>query len=101
MRAITALTASLFLATAACGDGPREDAGEAADNQAGVVSSKDTIDSGPAETMGEKQHDLAQSIDDAKEAKADSLEDMAEQRREAADQAADALENQAEQARGN
>ena len=42
MKAVTAsLAAALLLATAACGDGPREDAGEQADNQAGVVSSRE------------------------------------------------------------
>ncbi len=92
--------AAAFLALSACGDGPREDAGEQADNQSGAVKGEDSIDSGPAETLGEKQDDVAEDRNRAKEAQADALEDAAEERREAADQQADALENQAEQTRG-
>lgn len=101
MRAtLVPAAALLLLAVTACGDGPREDAGEAADNAAGAVSSEDTLDSGPAETLGEKQDEVNESIQAAKEAKADALEDAAQERRESADQQADALENQAEQTRG-
>ncbi|HEX8444076.1 MAG TPA: hypothetical protein VF631_10575 [Allosphingosinicella sp.] len=100
MRVTTVLLAALLGLTAACGDGPREDAGEVADNRSGAVDGKDSIDSGPAETLGEKQDDVAEDMNRAKEAKADALEDAAEERREAADQQADALENQAEQTRG-
>ncbi len=100
MKAVTAsLAAALLLATAACGDGPREEAGEQADNQAGAVSSEDTIESGPAETSGERQDDAFESAEDANETQADALEDAAEAQRDAAEQNAAALEEQAERTR--
>lgn len=98
MKRFTILTACL-LALAAC-DGSREDAGEVADNAAGVVPSEDSLQSGPNETLGETRDEAAQSANDAREAQADALEDEAAQPREEADQKADALEDQAERARG-
>ncbi len=52
---------------AAC-DGPVEDAGEKADNASGVVSSEDTTESGPQETMGEQKDEAREAVEDAKEA---------------------------------
>lgn len=47
----TALVAAIATTMLVAGcDGPREDAGEKADANAGVVSSEDTTVSGPAET---------------------------------------------------
>ena len=80
-------------------DGPRENAGEKADANAGAVSSEDTLESGPAERLGEKQDAVVDQVEDAKEAKADALEDMAEEKREAAAQQAEALEKQAKEVR--
>ncbi|HEX8384508.1 MAG TPA: hypothetical protein VF592_14180 [Sphingomonas sp.] len=96
-RSILAV-AALF-ALAAC-DGAREDAGEQADNAAGVVSSEDAVASGPNETLGEVRDDAAESANEAREARADAMEDAADESRAAADQKADTLEEQAEQARG-
>ncbi|HEX8126975.1 MAG TPA: hypothetical protein VF548_15475 [Allosphingosinicella sp.] len=48
------LTLAAGLALAAC-DGPREQAGEKADNASGAVDGEDSMKSGPAETMGERQ----------------------------------------------
>lgn len=93
------LIAAALLGLSAC-DGPREDAGEVADNAAGVVSSEDAVQSGPNETLGEARDDAAESANEAREARADALEDAADESRATADQKADALEKQAEQARG-
>ena len=70
-----------------------------ADAAAGVVPSEDSIRSGPAETMGERQDKAVDAADDAKEAHADALEDQAEAARDRAEAQAEALEQQAEQAR--
>lgn len=99
MKPRMTLLAACLLGLAAC-DGPREDAGEVADNAADVVSSEDAIESGPNETLGEVRDEAAESADEAREAQADALEDRAEQAREEADRKADALEDQAERARG-
>ena len=100
MKAPIALLAAACLSfTAAC-DGGREQAGEVADNQSGAVDGEDSMESGPAETMGERQDDAADSANDAKEAEADALEDAAEAQRDAAAQNAEALEQQADKARG-
>ena len=95
--AVAAALASLALASC---DGPREQTGEKADNASGAVKGEDSMDSGPAESLGEKQDQAIDSAADAKEARADALEDSAEEKREAAEQQADALEKQAEQVRG-
>ena len=76
------LGAALLL-TAGC-DGPRENAGEVADNASGAVDGEDSIRSGPAETLGEKQDQAADAAKDATEAQADALEDQAEAKRDAA-----------------
>ena len=98
MKRFTILSACL-IGLAAC-DGPREDAGEKADNASGVVGSEDTLRSGREETVGEARDDAATSANEAREARADALEDAAEQAREEADQKAEVLEQQAEKARG-
>jgi len=85
MRVVLMLAA--VAALAAC-DGQREQAGEKADNAAGVVNSEDSLESGPAETMGERQDEAKDAAEDAKEAQADALEEQA-----------DALDEQADQAR--
>ena len=96
MRIALGLAATLALA--AC-DGPNEQAGEVADNAAGVVPSEDSIQSGPAETMGERQDEAKDAAEDAREAQADALEDRAEAERDAAAEKAEALEQQADKAR--
>lgn len=98
-RALAAAGAAALLALAAC-DGPREDAGEAADNAANLVDGEDAVDSGPNETLGEKQDEAAESANEARDAKADALEARAEEARSTADAEADRLEEEAEKARG-
>jgi len=89
-----------LVALAAC-DGPRENAGENADFETGVVGSNDTLRQGPAERLGEAQDVAAKRAEEAKEAEAKALEAAADEKREVADQQADALENQADRIRGN
>ncbi len=98
-RAMRILAGILLLGAAAC-DGANEQQGEKADNAAGAVDSEDTMRSGPAETMGERQDDAADSAKDAAEARADALEEQADAQRDAAEQKAEALEQEAEKARG-
>ena len=57
------IAALVALTLVAC-DGPRENAGEKADAAAGVVPSEDSIRSGPAETMGERQDKAVDAADD-------------------------------------
>ena len=90
---------AVTVALAAC-DGGAEDAGEKADNAAGVVSSEDAIESGPQETMGERQDAANEAVEDAQDARADALEEAADAERETAEQKAEALEQQAEKTRG-
>lgn len=97
-RASIVAGAAALALLAGC-DGAREDAGEQADANAGVVSSEDTIESGPAETTGEAQDRAADSANDAAEARADAAEDEADAMRATADQKADALEDQAKRVR--
>ena len=94
-----AFTAAL-LALAAC-DGSREDQGEAADNASGAVDGEDAIESGPAESAGERQDDAADAADDARDAQADALEEQADAARDAADQKAEAPDQQADNVRGH
>ena len=96
MRRIPLLLGLSGLLLAAACDGAREDAGEKADTNSGAVSSEDSIQSGPAESLGETQDEAIDSAADAKEAQADALEDRAEEAREAAEQQADRLEEQAD-----
>lgn len=93
------ITFAALLAVSAC-DGPNEQAGEVADNAAGVMPSEDAIQSGPAETMGERKDEAQDAREDAREAQADALEDQAEAARETAEEKAEALEQQADRARG-
>ncbi len=95
MRVPTILAA---LALIGC-DGPRENAGEQADFVAGEVNSEDTLRSGPAEELGEKEDRADQTRERAADARADELEAAADQKREAADQEVDALENEAKRVR--
>ncbi len=80
-------------------DGPRENAGEQADLVAGDVNSEDTLRSGPAEELGEKEDRADQTRERAADAHADELEAAADHKREAADQEVDALENEAKRVR--
>lgn len=80
-------------------DGRRENAGEQADANAGVVSGEDTLVSGPAETAGEAQDRAAESANAAIEANADAAEDRADAIRSSADREADALEERAKKVR--
>ncbi|MBA3512445.1 hypothetical protein [Sphingomonas sp.] len=94
------LALAALIALAAC-DGPRENAGENADFEAGVVNSPDTLRQGPAERLGEAQDTADKRAEEAKEAEAKSLEAAADEKRAAADKEADALEEEADQVRGN
>jgi hypothetical protein len=82
------LMAAAALALAGC-DGPREQAGEKADNAAGPLCIESSLSTTPAETAGERQDEAQDAVNDAREAQADALEDQA-----------DALEEQADRARG-
>jgi hypothetical protein len=93
------MIATLLALTLIGCDGSRENAGERADFAAGHVNSEDTLRSGPAEDLGEKQDRSAQASEQAADARADALEAAADEKREAADQEADRLEKQAEEAR--
>jgi hypothetical protein len=101
MRTLFALplTLTIALAVAAC-DGPREQAGEKADNAAGAVDGEDSLKSGPAESMGERQDQAATSANEAREARADALDEQADSERDSAEQKAEALEQEADKARG-
>lgn len=94
-----ALVGLVVAMVGAC-DGAQEQAGEKADNASGAVGSEDSIESGPAETMGERNDAAIDSANDAREARADALEEQADAARDAADQKAEALEQQADKARG-
>ena len=100
MKLPAAIVASAFLLALPACDGAREDAGEKADNQTGAVDSEDSVQSGPAETMGERQDEAVESAAEAREAGAEALEEQAEAQREAADQQAEVLEQQAQNLRG-
>ena len=89
---------ALACTLAAC-DGPRENAGEHSDFNSGAVNSEDTLRSGPAEALGEKQDRAAETAEKAKDAKADALEAAAAERREEASQEAKELEQRAEEIR--
>lgn len=98
-RIISTVPAAILLLGAAC-DGPQEQAGETADVVYGEETSEDSMASGPAETLGERADEAAESAADAAEARADALEEQADAHRNAADHQAEALEQQAEQVRG-
>jgi hypothetical protein len=95
----TILAAALIAGLAAC-DGPREQAGEAADNASGAVKGEDSMSSGPAETMGERQDEALESANQAREAAADALDEKAEAAEAAAQEKAEQLRQQADQVRG-
>ena len=94
----TAVLLALALVVAGC-DGPQEQAGEKQDVAAGVVESEDSMSSGPAETMGERADEAAESARQAAESRANALEDQADAARDAAEKRAEALEQEAERAR--
>jgi Skp family chaperone for outer membrane proteins len=94
-----AAPAALLLILAAC-DGPQEQRGEEVDASVGAVDSEDSMESGPAESLGERVDEAANSAERAVEARAEALEDQAEAQRDAAEQQAQALEQQAEALRG-
>jgi hypothetical protein len=96
--ALDAALLAPFTLLPAC-DGNRENQGEVADNASGAVEGEDSIESGPAETGGERQDDAADSADDAREAQADALEEQAEAVDAQADEQREALEEQADQVR--
>ena len=98
MRKLIIPAAILFSTLAAC-DGPREQAGEVSDKQAGIVDSEDSIESGPAETMGERRDEAIDAANDAKEARADALEEQADAQREEAERRAEELDQAAERVR--
>ncbi|HEY0148936.1 MAG TPA: hypothetical protein VGB70_08010 [Allosphingosinicella sp.] len=94
-----ALCGAFALSLAAC-DGPREQAGEVADNASGAVKGEDSMTSGPAETMGERQDEAAESANQANEAAADALDRKAEAAEDEAKQKAEALRQEADKVRG-
>jgi len=97
MRRIS-IIACTVLALAAC-DGPREQAGEKADNASGAVESEDTLRSGPAETMGERQDQAERSANRAREAEADALDREADATRDNAAREAEELRQRADDVR--
>ncbi|WP_133365551.1 hypothetical protein [Qipengyuania sediminis] len=72
--------------------GPREQAGEVSDSQAGVVDSEDSIESGPAESMGERRDEATEAANKGREARADALEEQADGQREESGRQAEALD---------
>jgi uncharacterized protein YjbJ (UPF0337 family) len=99
MRSLFLSLAALPAVLLAACDGPRENAGEVADNASGAVDSEDTLESGPAERLGEAQDRAADAARDAIETRADALEDTARAGREEARRAAEELEQQADKLR--
>jgi hypothetical protein len=100
MRTLSlAIAGTLALALAGC-DGPREQAGEIADNASGAVDGEDSMKSGPAETMGERQDEAADSANRARDAAADALDEKAESAEDAAKQEAELLRQHADKVRG-
>ncbi|MBN2974006.1 hypothetical protein JW805_18550 [Roseomonas aeriglobus] len=109
------LVASLLLA--GC-DGPRENAGEQADANAGVVSSEDTLASGPPRRPARHrivppkapmrrsrrvpmlQRTVRTPCASTADEKADALEEQARQVRRDAEQKADVAEDRADAIRG-
>jgi hypothetical protein len=92
------VTFALLAGLAAC-DGPKEQAGEIADNASGAVDGEDSMRSGPAETMGERQDEADKAANQAREATADALDEKAEAAEAAAREQAEQLRQQADQVR--
>ena len=90
------LVACGFMLLMSC-DGPRENAGEKADQLANIGGS--ALGSGPNERLGELQDRATRDQKRAVDARADTLEDRADETRTQADQQADALERQAKEIR--
>ena len=95
---LKALPVGLLLLSSAC-DGSQEQAGEQADAAAGVVGSEDSVESGPAENLGEQIDEARESAAEAIDARADALEARADSQIDAAEQRAEALKQQAEELR--
>jgi uncharacterized protein YjbJ (UPF0337 family) len=100
MRPTHFVLAALLAAGLSACDGPREQAGEVADNASGAVAGEDSMTSGPAETMGERQDKAAESANQARDAAADALDEKAEAAEDAAKQEAERLRQQADKVRG-
>jgi hypothetical protein len=98
-RLAMSLAAAALAALGSC-DGPSEQSGELIDNSTGAVESEDTLRSGPAETLGERQDEARESAADATDARADALEKQADAGRAAAEQNAEVLEQEADRVRG-
>jgi hypothetical protein len=92
------MVSALLAGLAAC-DGLREQAGEIADNASGAVDGEDSMTSGPAETMGERQDEAAEAANEAREAAAAALDEKAESAEAEAGEKAEQLRQQADQVR--
>lgn len=90
--------AAAALALTSC-DGPSEQSGELIDNATGAVGSEDTLRSGPAETLGERQDKARETAEAAADARADALEEQADAERAAAEENAEHLEQEADRVR--
>jgi hypothetical protein len=99
MRIVSIALASALIAGLAACDGPKEQAGEIADNASGAVDGEDSMRSGPAETMGERQDKADQSANEAREAAADALDEKAEAAEDAAKERGEELRQQADAVR--
>jgi hypothetical protein len=99
-RLAMSLAAAAALGALSSCDGPSEQSGELIDNSTGAVESEDTLRSGPAETLGERQDEARESAGDAADARADALEKQADAGRAAAEQNAEVLEQEADRVRG-
>lgn len=99
MRILSLALAGTLMASLAACDGGREQVGEVADNASGAVDGEDSVRSGPAETMGERQDEAAESANQARDAKADALEQEAEAAQDAAEEEAETLRQKAEEVR--
>jgi hypothetical protein len=100
MPKLSIIVAGVLLGGLVACDGPREQAGEIADNASGAVKGEDSMTSGPAETMGERQDEAAEAANEAREAAADALDEKAEAAEASADEQAEQLRQQADQVRG-
>ena len=98
MKFVPVILAGALIGLAAC-DGPREQAGEIADNASGAVDGEDSMRSGPAETMGERQDEAAEAANEARDAAADALEQKAEAAEAKAGEQAEQLRQQADEVR--
>ncbi len=96
---LRALPAAALLLLAACGDGPHENAGEAADARTGAASSEDSIGQGPAERAGQAIDNAIERETEAAENRADAIRNEAQAAAGRLDAQADRLEDQADELR--